>query len=303
MQENHLAKWLNNNLTEAELAEFKKSDEYASYERIIDASDQLKAPDFNADEALMAIKNQRTLQDTKVVQLHPFKKFIRIAAAAAVIIFGSYFYLNNLDENIVTEYAENKEVVLPDNSKVRLNADSELSYSERKWSKERNVELKGEAFFKVAKGKRFTVATDAGKVAVLGTQFNVENREGFFEVTCFEGLVSVTFNGKETKLPAGTSFIVIDGKITEAPAPQTQQPSWLNNESTFKSVPLKYVLAELERQHNITVETQDIDTEQLFTGTFSNTDRDIALKSISAPSQIKFKFEGSKVLFYGDKNP
>ena len=303
MQENHLAKWLNNNLTEAELAEFKKSDEYASYERIIAASDQLKAPDFNADEALMAIKNQRTLQDTKVVQLHPFKKFIRIAAAAAVIIFGSYFYLNNLDENIVTEYAENKEVVLPDNSKVRLNADSELSYSERKWSKERNVELKGEAFFKVAKGKRFTVATDAGKVAVLGTQFNVENREGFFEVTCFEGLVSVTFNGKETKLPAGTSFMVIDGKITEASVPQTQQPSWLNNESTFKSVPLKYVLAELERQHNITVETQDIDTEQLFTGTFSNTDRDIALKSISAPSQIKFKFEGSKVLFYGDKNP
>ncbi|MGS0524967.1 FecR domain-containing protein [Zobellia nedashkovskayae] len=108
------------------------------------------------------------MQHTKVVQLHPFKKFIRIAAAAAVIIFGSYFYLNNLDENIVTEYAENKEVVLPDNSKVRLNADSELSYSERKWSKERNVELKGEAFFKVAKGKRFTVATDAGKVAVLG---------------------------------------------------------------------------------------------------------------------------------------
>ncbi|MGS0524968.1 FecR domain-containing protein [Zobellia nedashkovskayae] len=116
-------------------------------------------------------------------------------------------------------------------------------------------------------------------------------------------MVSVTFNGKETKLPAGTSFIVIDGKITEAPASQTLQPSWLTNESTFKSVPLKFVLAELERQHNITVETQNIDTEQLFTGTFSNTDRDIALKSISAPSQIKFKFEGSKVLFYGDKNP
>ncbi|MUH35706.1 FecR family protein [Zobellia amurskyensis] len=303
MQENHLAKWLNNDLTEAELAEFKKSAEYASYERIITASNQLEAPDFNAEEALIAIKNQRTLKDAKVVQLHPFKKFIRIAAAAAVIMFGSYFYLNNLDENIVTEYAENKEVVLPDNSKVQLNADSELSFSERKWSKERNVELKGEAFFKVAKGKRFTVATADGIVAVLGTQFNVENRPGFFEVTCFEGLVSVTFDGKETKLPAGASFIVIDGKITKTSASKMQQPSWVTNESTFKSVPLKFVLSEFERQHNVTVEIQDIDTEQLFTGTFSNTDTDVALKSISAPSQIKFKFEGSKVLFYGDKNP
>ncbi|MBU2947489.1 FecR family protein [Zobellia uliginosa] len=303
MQENHLAKWLNNDLTEAELAAFKKSDEYASYERIAAASGQLKAPDFNADEALMAIKNQRTLQDTKVVQLHPFKKFLRIAAVAAVIIFGSYFYLNTLNENIVTQYAETKEVILPDKSKVQLNADSELSFSERKWNKERNVELKGEAFFKVAKGKRFTVATEAGTVAVLGTQFNVENREGFFEVTCFEGLVIVSFEGKETKLPAGTSFMVIDGTIIESPKSKLLQPSWLNNESTFKSVPLKYVLDEFQRQHNITVETQGVDLEQLFTGTFSNTDREIALKSISAPSQIKFKFEGSKVLFYVDKNP
>ncbi|SIS84792.1 FecR family protein [Zobellia uliginosa] len=300
MQENHLAKWLNNDLTEAELAAFKKSAEYASYERIVAASNQLRSPDFNADEALMALKNQRTLKDGKVVQLHPFKKFLRVAAAAAIIMFGSYFYLNTLDKNIVTQYAENREILLPDNSEVLLNADSELSFSERKWNKERNVTLKGEAFFRVAKGKRFTVATDAGTVAVLGTQFNVENREGFFEVTCYEGLVSVTFKGKESKLPAGSSFMVIDGKIIEARAAKAEQPSWLNHESSFKSVPLKYVLNEFARQHNITVETKNIDTDQLFTGTFSNTDTKLALKSISAPSQIKFKFEGSKVLFYGN---
>ncbi|MDO6517648.1 FecR family protein [Zobellia uliginosa] len=300
MQENHLAKWLNNDLTEAELAAFKKSAEYASYERIVAASNQLRSPDFNVDEALMALKNQRTLKDSKVVQLHPFKKFLRVAAAAAIIMFGSYFYLNTLDKNIVTQYAENKEILLPDNSEVLLNADSELSFSERKWKKERNVALKGEAFFRVAKGKRFTVATDAGTVAVLGTQFNVENREGFFEVTCYEGLVSVTFKGKESKLPAGSSFMVIDGKIIKARAAKAEQPSWLNHESSFKSVPLKYVLNEFARQHNVKVETENIDTDQLFTGTFSNTDTKLALKSISAPSQIKFKFEGSKVLFYGN---
>ena len=303
MQENYLAKWLNNELTEEEIAEFKTSDEYTSYQRILEVSGQLEAPDFNADEALMAIKNKRTLEESKVVQLHPFKKFLRVAAAAAVIMFGSYFYLNYQHETVNTAYAENKEILLPDNSKIILNADSEVSFSERNWDKKRNIDLNGEAFFKVAKGKRFTVATDAGMVTVLGTQFNVEHREGVFEVTCFEGLVSVTFQDKETKLPAGTSFMVIEGKIVDALEPKTLQPSWLNHESSFKSIPLKYVLAEFERQHNIKVETKNIDSNQLFTGTFSNTDSDLALRSISMPSQIKFNLEGSKVLFYGEKTP
>mgnify|MGYP001812689396 FL=1 len=196
MQENYLAKWLNNELTEAELAEFRNSDEYASYQRILEASSTLEAPSFNVENALEAVKNKRTLQESKVVQLKPFKRFLRVAAAVTIIMVGSYFYLNTLDDSFATQYAENKEVVLPDSSEILLNADSEITYSSKKWDKERNVSLEGEAFFKVAKGKRFTVSTDHGTVAVLGTQFNVENRKGFFEVTCFEGLVSVAFNNK-----------------------------------------------------------------------------------------------------------
>ena len=38
MQENYLAKWLNNDLTEEELAVFKKSAEYASYEKLMEVS-------------------------------------------------------------------------------------------------------------------------------------------------------------------------------------------------------------------------------------------------------------------------
>ena len=150
MQENYLAKWLNNELSEAELTEFKKSDEYLSYQRILDVSSTLEAPDYNADEVLMAINNRRTLQETKVVQLNPFKKFMKVAAVAAFLVLGSYFYLNTLGEKVTTQYAENTAVVLPDNSEVILNADSQLSYNEKKWDKKRKVNLNGEAFFKVA---------------------------------------------------------------------------------------------------------------------------------------------------------
>ena len=301
MEENYLAKWLNNELSEGELAEFKKSEEYPTYKRILNVSNDLEAPEFNVDEVLMAVNNRRTLGETKVVQLNPFKKFMKVAAVAAFLVMGSYFYINTLDEKVTTQYAQHTAVVLPDNSEVVLNADSQLSYSEKKWDEQRNVNLSGEAFFKVAKGKRFTVATDAGRVTVLGTQFNVENREGIFEVTCFEGLVSVSFKGKEIKLPAGTSFMAIDEQIVESKMAEATEPSWMHAESTFKSIPLKYVLREFERQHNLTVITEHIDTEQLYTGSFSNTDANLALKSISMPSQIKFKLEGEKVLFYAEK--
>ena len=303
MQENYLAKWLNNELTEEELAVFKKSDEYASYQRILEASKTMEGPDFDVEDALQAIKNKRILQEPKVVQLKPFRRFLKVAAAVTIIMVGSYFYLNTLNENITTQFAENKEVILPDSSEIIMNADSKIAYSKKKWDTERNVSLNGEAFFKVAKGERFTVTTDHGTVAVLGTQFNVEGREGFFEVTCFEGLVSVSYKGSETKLPAGTSFMVVEGKIVLAEEPKNLNPSWMDNESTFKSIPLKYVLDEFQRQHNVTVKTQNIDLGKLFTGTFSNTNTDLALQSISVPSRIKFKLEGNKVLFYAESAP
>ncbi len=300
MQENYLAKWLNNELTEAELTEFKKSYEYTTYNRILETSSQWEAPNFNMDTSLEAINNKRLQNDTKVISLSPFKTFLRIAAVVAILLTGGYFYLNSLDEQVNTLYAENKEIVLPDTSEIILNAESQLAYNKNNWSKDRHIDLSGEAYFKVAKGKKFTVETNLGTVTVLGTQFNVENREGFFEVTCYEGLVSVTFNGEEFKLPAGNSFMVVNGNISKSTVAVDGVPSWINKESTFKSIPLKYVIAEFERQHDREIELEKIDVNQLFTGTFSNTDIELALKSITVPLQIKFKLEDDKVLFYGE---
>ncbi len=301
MQDNYLAKWLNNELTEKELAEFKTSSEYNSYQQIIDAANTLEAPEFNSEEVFSGLKNRQLLTETKVVQLQPFKKFMRVAAAAFILLFAGYYYVNTLGEKVATEYAQKQEITLPDNSEVILNADSEITYSKKNWSSERKINLNGEAYFKVAKGKKFSVETDAGKVSVLGTQFHVENRENIFEVYCYEGLVSVSYEGKETKLPAGSSFVVIDGNIISYTLETASFPSWIKDESSFKSMPFKFVLAEFERQHNIEVATENVNLTKLFTGSFSNTNLDLALKSISIPSGIKFKLEDKKVLFYAEK--
>ncbi|WP_421801656.1 FecR family protein [Flagellimonas sp.] len=298
MQENYLAKWLSDELSEEELQDFQNSEEYASYQKLKEATSSLRAPDFDSEKALQRLKDEHIENAPKVISLNPFKKFLRVAAVIAILLAGSYFYVNTLNEKVTTEFAERSEVVLPDNSEIFLNADSQISYSKKNWDNKRNVDLDGEAFFKVAKGKKFTVWTDHGTVAVLGTQFNVENRKGFFEVTCYEGLVSVTHNNKESKLPAGTSFLVINGKIVSTGTPDGSLPSWMNNESSFESIPLKYVFAELERQFNVKVSSENIDTNLLFTGSFNNTDLNMALKSISTPSQTHYKIDGDNVLFY-----
>lgn len=303
MQENYLAKWLNGELSEEELTEFKKSESYASYQKLKEVSGTLKTPEFDVDQAWNTFKDRELGDTPKVITLNPFKQFLRVAAVVAIMLGGSYFYLNSLDESFSTQLAERSEVLLPDSSEIILNADSKVSFSEKKWSEKRNVNLEGEAFFKVAKGKKFTVSTENGVVSVLGTQFNVENRNGFFEVTCYEGLVSVSYNNTERKLPAGTSFVAINGKIQDIDDITIVQPSWMDNESSFQSIPLKYVLAEFERQFNIEVKTKNIDAERLFTGTFNNNSIKLALESISIPSQISYTLGEDNVLFYAEDTP
>ena len=302
MQENYLAKWWSGELSEQELREFEASEAYASFQKLKEASSGLQAPDFDVDQALLRFKEEHMAEAPKVISLNPFRKFLRVAAVIAVLLTGSYFYINSLNEKVTTGFAERSEVILPDNSELFLNADSRISYSEKNWDNQRNIKLDGEAFFKVAKGKKFTVSTEQGTVTVLGTQFNVENRKGIFEVTCYEGLVSVTHNGKEIKLPAGNSYVVINGKQVTG-TPEGTQPSWMNNESSFESIPLKYVFAELERQFDVQVNTENINTDLLFTGSFNNTDLNMALKSISTPSQTRYKVEGDNVLFYAGNTP
>ncbi len=302
MQENYLAKWLNNELSEEELTIFKKSKEYESYRKIVEATETLEGPDLDIAKAKRDLDSKRQQKRSKVITLNAFKKYLRIAAIIAVILGASFFYYKNtLNETVNTQYAQHAEIVLPDASEVQLNVDSQVSYSKMHWDKKRNISLHGEAFFKVSKGERFTVTTDGGTVTVLGTQFNVENRDNFFEVSCYEGLVSVLYGQTETKLPAGHALTIINGQVRTAETLNAKGPSWLSDESNFKSIPLRFVLDEFQRQFNIEVTTKSLDMNQLFTGSFSNTDKDLALRSITIPTGMKFRAEGNKVLFYAEE--
>ncbi|MFQ3239238.1 MAG: transmembrane sensor [Olleya marilimosa] len=297
-KEKNILQWFNNELSDQELDDLKKTEDFKTLEKIKHYSSQLEAPKVDAQQALQQFK-QRQLTKTKpkVIALN-FKLFLKVAALLVVMLGGSYFVFFNNTDTFSTQIAENKTITLPDNSQVILNAKSKLSYNKKTWDKQRNLKLDGEAYFKVEKGQKFTVNTTAGLVQVLGTQFNVKERDNYFEVVCYEGLVSVTYNSKTVKLAKGNGFKVTNGTIELITNNTTTKPDWMQAESSFTNIALQEVIAELERQYNVTIKATAVDTTQLFSGTFTHNNLNTALQSITIPLKISFKIEGQTVTFY-----
>ncbi len=282
-REELIKKWLDNNLNSEEQIAFEQLEDYNDLVQLDNAIKSFKSPEFSADENYEGLKsgfNNRTPKQW-------YKPLLRIAAIL-VICFSIYFYVSSLDTSINTEIAEKTNIELPDTSSINLNSNSQLTYNEKNWVDNRIVRLNGEAFFKVAKGKTFDVITDNGTVSVLGTQFNVKQRNNYFEVTCYEGLVAVTYKNNRVKLPPGNKLRIIDGKLLATEKEIATQPSWLRGESSFNNIALKHVISELENQYNIKVSADGIDTSRIFTGSFTHKNLDLALKSIVIPLNLSY---------------
>ena len=288
-----IKKWLDNNLNPAELEAFKKLAEYESLVKLSENLKHFKATEFDSDKelnsVLQKIKTQKTSKSNWI------KPFLRVAAVIAVC-FSIYFYTTNLDTTVNTLVSQKTNVELPDASSVQLNANSKLAYNKSKWNKKRHVELDGEAYFKVAKGSTFNVITKAGTVTVLGTQFNVKHRDNYFEVICFEGSVGVNYKDKSVTLKPGYSFLIIDGNIYAKDKDTRSEPSWIHNKSYFNSLPYKEVLKEFERQYNVTIEAKNLDSTQLFTGTFEHDNLKLALKSVTLPLNLKYQLKNDTTI-------
>ena len=279
-----IKKWLDNSLTPEELEAFKALEDYEALTKLSNYTKGFKAPEYNEDEALKTVLHQiETKKQSKTNWLQPVLKI----ASILVLCFGAYYYTTTLDTTFTTDFSEKISVELPDHSKVDLNALSSITFNKSDWKNNRNVSLKGEAFFDVEKGSSFNVNTPNGIVTVLGTEFNVKQRDNFFEVTCYEGLVQVTYKNNKSKIKPGESFLVLNDLVINNQTVYSQ-PQWLTNTSAFKSLPLKEVIAELERQYNVKGETKNINTDLLFTGRFTHNNLDTALKSITQPLQLTY---------------
>jgi len=296
--ENEIIKWLNGELSSKEIDDLKQSEGFETLEKIAHYASHLETPKVDAQAALAAFKTRSlSKKETKVRTLN-FKSFFKVAAALVVLFTSSYFLFFNNTQSYETGIAQTKTFRLPDNSEVLLNASSKITFNEKKWENNRDLTLDGEAYFQVQKGETFSVQTTDGVVKVLGTHFNVKQRNNYYEVTCYEGLVSVTYNNETVKLPPGKTFRVINKQIEAVDDLNIENPSWMQQESSFSQIPLNQVIAELERQYDIKIKVDGIDTSKLFTGSFTHTNQKIALEAVTIPLKLSYKIDGKTIVFY-----
>jgi transmembrane sensor len=296
MEKNYiLAKWLNNDLTEEELAEFKASPDFEKYKKIKNYSGQLKVSDFNEAKVLENILSHKKVTP-KVIPL--YKNWMFRVAAILVLALGITFTVQNFSTE--TQYASNGKRTtfsLPDNSEVVLNAGSEIEYKNWNWNNHRELKLNGEAYFKVAKGKKFEVETNLGKVTVLGTQFNVKARKNRFDITCYEGRVKVNYKDKEIILTPGKSVTYENGKQLNALV-VNQKPEWLENKIAFNKENLSHILDEIQRQYNVTISVETKYPDELFTGKIPLDNLDVALQIIATTYNLEpKKIAKDKIIF------
>ncbi len=296
-----IEKWLKNELSATEMEAFKQLDDYQVNIDIIDSAKLFKAENFSKADDFDDFKNKFESKKTTVRKLDWLNPLLRVAAVL-VIALGVYFsfFFDNMT-SFQTLASEKTTIELPDASLVILNALSSIEFSNKDWDDNRSLNLNGEAYFKVAKGKQFDVITTDGKVSVVGTEFNVKQRNKYFEVKCFEGVVKVSSDTIIRQLIAGETYKILNGRFSQG-ITTFSEPQWTNNVSSFEGIPFNEVIFELERQFNIHVSYKNVNVNRQFTGGFSHKDLDEALISITQPMNLTYELNSSNQVVINGKN-
>ena len=117
---------------------------------------------------------------------------------------------------------------------------------------------------------------------------------------CYEGSVKVSHNDTSVILKPGQRYLILDGKKFRNEEENLKEPTWIHNESSFKSLPLQEVIQEFERQYNVTIEAQNIDTSEIVTGSFTHADINMALQSITLPFNLKYQKKQNSIILKRD---
>lgn len=176
---------------------------------------------------------------------------------------------NTLTVPVSGEYC----LVLADGTKVFLNSGSEIRYPAMFRGKRREVLLKGEAWFEVAKdsGREFLVHAGAMDVKVLGTSFNVKAYEKLETVatTLVEGSVEIACDGESFRIVPGEQF-VYDKNSREANVMMVDTElytSWKDGYYKFRQATLKEIMTTLSLWYGLNVFYQNESAKHVeFTG-------------------------------------
>lgn len=194
------------------------------------------------------------------------------------------------------------QLVLPDGSKVWLNAASSIRYPTAFAGKERKVEITGEVYFEVAHDpdKPFRVVAGDMEVEVLGTHFNINayEDEATINTTLLEGGIKVTEGSHVQMLrPGEQAQLNRDGQIRLVKDANVDAAvAWKNGYFSFDKAGLQAVMHQLSRWYNVDVSYQGDIPPQEFGGEIQRNLNLSQVLSVLKQSQVHFKIEGNKLI-------
>ena len=275
----------------------------------------------------------------------PWKKWMYaaaiIAAGGALWIYAfsakptnnHHLQAKQTNEVIAEKGSRSTIIILPDGSKVWLNADSRLTYHNTFNSRIREVELEGEAFFDVVKdsGRPFIVHTSGIDVKVLGTSFNVKSYPGdaTIEATLIRGMVEIAqkndpsapkiilrpheklvfnkeINSRTQPAVASTTAkkktYTTERNIAVASLPGNKadslmsETSWRYNKLIFEGDSFRQLADKMERWYDVKI---NIRGEKLlhyrFKGIFENETIQQALLALQLTNNFQYKINGNEI--------
>jgi transmembrane sensor len=231
---------------------------------------------------------------------------IRIAAACIILLGVGWvisFWLQSRPHTVQTTWSQ-KKVPLPDGSTVFLNGHSTLTYPRHFRGKKRTVSLRGEAFFYVTKNKKhpFVVKTNAARIQVLGTSFNVNAPKGKDKVevlvkTGVVGLSSAESNTKSVILKPGEFGMLKGSHVTKSAIPNVNYLSWRTKTFRFEKTELGKVISTLNHAYAQQIELSSDSIRQLpLTSTYDSVKLDTLLASICLTFHLERVSSGRKII-------
>ena len=257
-------------------------------------------------QLLDKIHHRIALEESKTIARR-FTLYRNLLKVAAVLIVGlmtttTIFYnkpekqlYSGIIETVTTPYGARTSFKLPDGSEVWMNSGSTISFP-KQYAAIRNVELTGQAYFKVIKDRKpFVVKTRLGAIEVMGTSFDVKAyTDETFVTTLVEGSVKVSNNSNQiaTLKPGQQSIISTANEFSMKEVNTELSTSWKEGKLMFVKEPFANVAKALERWYNVKIELQCGKLKKLgYTGTIEMETFGEVLELINTTTPIKYKFE------------
>lgn len=193
------------------------------------------------------------------------------------------------------------QLVLPDGTKVWLNADSSIRFPVAFVGKERKVTITGEAYFEVAKDKKkpFIVSSANMDVEVLGTHFNVSAyaEESIVKTTLLEGSVKINNKKSEVYLvPGQQSQLNNSGQFSiKNNIDVDKEIAWTKGKFQFNSNTIQEIMLQLSRWYDVEVIYQGKVSSETFSAIIKRSSNISQVLKLMEASGVKFDIEGKKI--------